>query len=376
MRNSLTDLVLTALYLSGVFVQPVHADPYSGIVVFGDSLSDTGNFATRYADDVFPPPYHGGRWSNGPMWVEVLASRLGVPAPVDSNHGGTNYAWGGGTTGSIAGLGVSMEVQRQRYLQMHQPRENELFILWGGANDFIQGQANPLAPVAKLTDHILRLTQAGARNFLVPNLPERIGIYPSFNSQFMQHVPTFNRELWAALDELQHDNPGLKIFKFDFHELYQSIASNPSRFGFSNLDQPACGDCARWDGSQRPAGFIFGDIVSTPDQYYLWDDLHPSAAAHRVIGEAAYSLFMSTGDFNQDGTVDAADYVAWRNGLSTTYTRNDYEVWRANFGRPSATESSAWLGAMSPGVPEPNTVRAMVCAIICLSARFCLPPRR
>ena len=39
------------------------------------------------------------------------------------------------------------------------------------------------------------------------------------------------------------------------------------------------------------------------------------------------------GDYNQNGNVDAADYVVWRNGVGTTYTQGDYDVWRAHFGR-------------------------------------------
>jgi phospholipase/lecithinase/hemolysin len=352
MLTSQIIVVLMALYLGGISIQHLHAGPYSGIVVFGDSLSDTGNYATRYIDQVLPPPYDGGRWSNGPVWVEVLAERLGLPLPVDSSHGGTNYAWGGGTTGSVAGS-VNMDVQLQRFLQSRQPSEDELFIVWGGANDFFLGQTNPLAPVGKLTNIISQLTQAGAKNFLVVNLPERIGIYPDLNNRLSQLAPTFNSELWAALDELQSSTQGLNIVKFDFHELYDMIAANPSRFGFSNLEQPACSDCALWDLSQRPTGYVFGNVVLNPDQYYLWDDVHPSAAAHRVIGDAAYALLDPLpGDFNQDGTVDAADYVVWRDGLGTTYTQDDYELWRANFGKTPALSGSV----SSDSVPEAGTL--------------------
>ncbi len=43
------------------------------------------------------------------------------------------------------------------------------------------------------------------------------------------------------------------------------------------------------------------------------------------------SLIVATptpGDFNLDGEVDSADYVAWRNGLGTKYTPADYSDWR------------------------------------------------
>jgi hypothetical protein len=56
------------------------------------------------------------------------------------------------------------------------------------------------------------------------------------------------------------------------------------------------------------------------------------------------------GDFNSDGTVDAADYVVWRNGVGSTYTQTDYDVWRAHFGQ------TAGSSAVQVGVPEPNTL--------------------
>src|SRR5215472_939964 len=73
--------------------------PYSELVVFGDSLSDTGN-AYLFTDGAAAgPPYFQGRFSNGPVWVEVLAGELGLPAPAPSLSGGANYAFGGAETG-------------------------------------------------------------------------------------------------------------------------------------------------------------------------------------------------------------------------------------------------------------------------------------
>jgi hypothetical protein len=60
------------------------------------------------------------------------------------------------------------------------------------------------------------------------------------------------------------------------------------------------------------------------------------------------------GDYNNSGTVDAADYVVWRNALGSTLVlpndttpgtvmQADYTVWRANFGRsaPASGEASS-----------------------------------
>lgn len=56
------------------------------------------------------------------------------------------------------------------------------------------------------------------------------------------------------------------------------------------------------------------------------------------------------GDFNGDGVVNAADYVLWRKGLGTTYTQNDYDVWRGHFGQTVASG----MASLSAIVPEPR----------------------
>ncbi len=63
------------------------------------------------------------------------------------------------------------------------------------------------------------------------------------------------------------------------------------------------------------------------------------------------------GDFNGDGTVDAADYTMWQDGLGDgTYTVADYDVWSGNFGATSATGSST-------AVPEPAAL-LLCCGLV------------
>jgi hypothetical protein len=81
------------------------------------------------------------------------------------------------------------------------------------------------------------------------------------------------------------------------------------------------------------------------------------------------------GDLNNDGTVDAVDYVVWRNGLGTTYTDADYDVWRANFGRSAAGSTLGALAALSnranPAVPEPSSEVLFICAAVLLVRDIC-----
>ncbi len=73
-------------------------------------------------------------------------------------------------------------------------------------------------------------------------------------------------------------------------------------------------------------------------------------------------------DFNGDGTVNAADYTVWRNGLGTTYTQNDYEVWKAHFGETAGSGSSSPSEASESlvAVPEPASWPLAVAALLAL----------
>jgi hypothetical protein len=89
-------------------------------------------------------------------------------------------------------------------------------------------------------------------------------------------------------------------------------------------------------GSDDPAGFIAAEI-------HTLSPVDPPNIS---------------GDFNRDGTVDAADYVWWRDNLDFYYTQSAYDVWRANFGKART------LGAAA-GVPEPSSVALGVSILAC-----------
>jgi hypothetical protein len=67
------------------------------------------------------------------------------------------------------------------------------------------------------------------------------------------------------------------------------------------------------------------------------------------------------GDFNADGATDAADYVVWRKGLGTSFTQEDFNVWRANFGQTMGGGSGAAAGGT---VPEPASLALAAAALL------------
>jgi hypothetical protein len=79
-----------------------------------------------------------------------------------------------------------------------------------------------------------------------------------------------------------------------------------------------------------------------------WDIVAP----FEVVAE----LPTLAGDFNEDGDVDAADYIVWRKGLGTTYTQAGYDIWLAHFGQTVVDRGPAGATSNSlPAVPEPST---------------------
>jgi hypothetical protein len=99
----------------------------------------------------------------------------------------------------------------------------------------------------------------------------------------------------------------------------------------------------------------------TPDQF---NDAGQLAFWAQLSG-GLERIFVATlpgslpGDFNQDRTVDGADYIVWRDGLRTAYTQNDFEVWRAHYGQTAGSGSIA-----NVAIPEPSTALLAIIAML------------
>jgi phospholipase/lecithinase/hemolysin len=260
----------------------------TGIVNFGDSLSDLGNFyaATGGASPPSFLHYDQGRFSNGPNWLEYLAHDLGISAPTASVNGGTVYAYGGAMTGtgttSSTFLGATATVpnigtQIAKYLGSNTPSASQLFTIWGGANDFLNGgQTNPFIPAQNIATEITTLALAGAKQFIVPNLPP-LGSLPITST----HLPPIPQELNALtvafnqilqVEATQLDQSlGIHIQVLDVYGLTESVINNPSLYGFTNVTTDAIQD----NGGTNAQGYLF------------WDIVHPTTYADSLIAAAA-----------------------------------------------------------------------------------------
>jgi phospholipase/lecithinase/hemolysin len=311
------------------------AQQYTKIVVFGDSLSDTGNdlivFATSNPPILFPYPlvlppplptyalnYTVGRFTDGSdttpaavsyhgVWIEQLAAALPAhPAVFASLEGGADYAYGfadtfnGQTVFNITGTPYTANVnniglQIDDYLATNPQIDNHtLFVVWGGANNLTE--AVPESNAAQLIvngavaqiGNVQRLINAGATQFLVANLPN-LGSVPRFNTSptdsvaFNKASVLYNATLDAGVSLLPLLNFGRRvtIYRFDVYSLLKNVVGHPSNYGLVNVT----------DSSQ-------GEPVD-PDTFLFWDDLHPTTHGHNVLGMTALKLIEPAGCVQQ-----------------------------------------------------------------------------
>jgi hypothetical protein len=72
---------------------------------------------------------------------------------------------------------------------------------------------------------------------------------------------------------------------------------------------------------------------------------------------------LQPGDYNYDGRVDTADYVAWRKGLGNTFVQSNYDVWRAHFDEGTGAAGTGLADSAAP-VPEPTTAATVIIAFV------------
>jgi phospholipase/lecithinase/hemolysin len=285
-RKIIFAIALTLLaFMTSLVFSAQQPEPINQLYVFGDSLSDMGT-VFRATGGMYPPnpTYYQGRYSNGRVWVEYLALRLHL-----SSKQTNNFAYGGATTGSNGNsLVPGLLTQVQSFTQTHQQTNpNALYVLWAGANDYLQGVSSATVPVENVTGGIASLAGVGAKKILVANLPD-LGQLPAMrtraNSASLSALTqAHNQGLRRSLKLLSQQYSDLQIVTLDANRLYRDAIANPAAFGFTNVIS-AC-----LSGSRA---------CSNPDQFLFWDGIHPTTAAHRILGEAAFSAIQDGGMVN------------------------------------------------------------------------------
>ncbi len=252
--------------------------------IFGDGLSATAD-PTAPGDQFF----YGQRWSNGRVWVEVLAQRQGL---VFDNTRNDSY-WDHNSALTLADVTNFVAPPNVT---------NDLFIVWVCNADTFDTASAIInnASYAYTNDNILsqshhlqiitNLYAKGVRTLVMPNAVDLSKI-PSFNAGTA--VPTIHAECIDYNTRFSNTTaqaralcPGLTIYTPDFFTLLNNVISNAASYGLTN--------------ALSSKGFSI-DAFSDPaianltlngqgTNYIFWDQHDPTAKFHEVIADIAQQI--------------------------------------------------------------------------------------
>ena len=319
---------------------------FSNMYVLGDSLSDQGNlFAATWTlsgqyypfQFAIPRPdhYFNGRFSNGPIYADVLASEMGVSL-TPSLFGGNNFAFGGTRTeyntveyndtkpfpfseldqANLFPKGVynwTLDLQRADFVARGVDDTGGLYVVFSGSNDLVDiisiaGACAPLGcnpfevaeayipgVIAGVNSVIAAFVQAGAQEILVPNMPN-LGVIPGFTDPEVGPQPqtallaeALSWQYNQAFDAMLATWEGtVNIIPLNIFGLLTAVVDDPGSFGFTNATE-AC-----YTGFVAPGqdGVECGDLGEDPDEYVFWDLEHPTTALHAVLADISLASFV------------------------------------------------------------------------------------
>ena len=296
-------LSMVALPAAAQYVD-THAQTFSQAIFFGDSLTDAGFF--RPLLPASAQPVIGQFTTNpGTTWAQNVANYYGVnqstgwtASPTGPTAtGGNNYAVGGAlvATPVTGALGPTPSVAQQVnfYLSRTAGKADPkaLYGVWAGANDLfavVGGAPQSTIPIAVGNDIaiVAQLQAAGARYVLVPNIPD-LGLTPSFRAQGAvaqatgtQLANAYNTALYQGLAAR-----GLRFIPLNTFGMIQEIVANPAPFGFTNVTGTACQpQITAQSLTCNPTSYV---TPNAPYTYAFADGVHPTLAAHRILGDYA-----------------------------------------------------------------------------------------
>lgn len=330
-RGFATHFTLSSLVLaisSALLAAPAQA--YSSIYIFGDSLSDSGQFpdtdlgglnSLRFTNRS-GPDYENS--SYGSVSTQLLASELGLASDPSTSiiyqlagfTDGTNYAVGGYTTEQILasvtdedgstvaipvgseGAGTVLRVEDGYLVSTDGSADPDaLYYVNGGGNDFLQGiitsASTAVTSAGNLASAVEALAAAGATTIIVSNLPD-VGSTPAGQSSGEAQaagtsalVSVFNDALGERLAALDGE---VNIIRLDTVGILAEVLASPAEFGFAtdvDLTQVCFSD------SCNLSDYGLGGSEEDPSKLLFNDSVHPTTAGQEILADYAYGMLIA-----------------------------------------------------------------------------------
>ena len=290
--------VAIAILLLGTFAPPVQA--FTSLHIFGDGISTTTNNASagQY--------YYGLRESNGRVWVEVLAQRLGLGA-----NSITNANWSNSSNNwSYYGQYSQNLVTNVNSFVPPPDVKTALFVVWVNCADFVSDMGN-IYLQGNYTNNVMwntSVTQSlnnqlsiinslyakGVRTLIMPNavdvteIPQYDNIQlnaPANRNYIRQQVINFNTQFAAMLAQAQAALPGLTIYEPNFFGLLDNTLTNASAYGLTNALLNGVSIDAYSDPNIQTL-----TLNGQGDNYIFWCKTAPTAKLSEIMADEALQM--------------------------------------------------------------------------------------
>ena len=186
-----------------------------------------------------------------------------------------------------------------------------LTVLWAGSNDVLHNAATTPpdvligTTVINLTTSVALLAGAGARTFLIPNLPQ-LGHTPrgaaTGQAAQLNHLAgLLNSNLHSTMIGLQ-SGLGVQIMLMNVEGLFNDVLAAPALYGIANTATP----CLSTTPPRRahPTGACATAAATAATLF--WDPLHPTATAHALLSAFATATLAQ---FQQPRNAAAASFL-------------------------------------------------------------------
>ncbi|KAF7140269.1 hypothetical protein RHSIM_Rhsim06G0018200 [Rhododendron simsii] len=338
--------LLLRLYIAMAVIRLPHNVTIPAVIMFGDSIVDTGNnnnlktiFKVNY------PPYGKdfiggvptGRFSNGKVPSDLLVEELGIkellPAYLDPNlqiqdlSTGVNFASGGAgfdpltsELASVISLSDQLDLFKEYLAKLKgvvgEARTsvilaNSLYVVVAGANDITNTYfSNPLRKlhfdvpsytdlmVTSASSFVQDLYGLGARRIGVFGIPP-IGCVPSQRTlgggpqrdcveKYNEAARLFNTKLSLRLNSFNCNLPLARIVYIDAYDLPLDLLRNPDKYGFEIGNKGCCGT------GVVEVAFLCSYTCANVSEYVFWDSFHLTEKAYKIMVHQIAEKYISS----------------------------------------------------------------------------------
>jgi phospholipase/lecithinase/hemolysin len=279
--------LMVGFLLFGSAVFPAQA-AFTMLQVFGDGISATTNNPSP------GPQYYGKRYTNGRVWVEVLAQRQGLTLYPTNNW---SYYYNSSTTmlanvsSFQAPSGVNMS--------------NILFVIWVNCADLWFPATYSGTSMNQWTNAInqsqtnhykaaTNLYARGARTLIMPNAVD-VSTIPEFNSSpntnfIHQRCLDYNIAFSNTLNRIRASCPNLTLYEPDFFTLLTNMLAHAANYGLTNTLCDGVSidaiDAAYCDSYTYPIAVTNGYGTN----YIFWNIDNPTAMVHAWMANLTQQL--------------------------------------------------------------------------------------